>query len=95
MHWRTVNPESLCWAQWDDANTLFHGETGETHLLGELPAAVVQLLSGAARSEASLCAELAALCETANDGPWRQRIAALLSQLETLELIEPLPADTP
>ena len=86
--WSLVNPDSLTWAVWDQHNALFHGETGETHLLSELPALLLRALADAALSEQALCALAARECDTRSDEPWRQKIHAILLNLEQLELVE-------
>jgi len=87
--WALVNEASLAWAVWDTDNALFHGETGETHLLSELPALLLQILAAGPRCEASLSAMAAEQCDAVPDGAWQRKIRQVLTELANLELVEP------
>ncbi len=76
------------WIAWEVDNAVFHGETGETHLLSELPAFLVQALAAGPRSHEALSALTAAECDTALDDAWRDKIHRLLGELAQLELVE-------
>jgi PqqD family protein of HPr-rel-A system len=91
--WTAVSPAGLCWALWDCDNVVFHVETGETHLLNELPTLLLQMVqSNPRRTTGELCRESAAACDAPADAPWAEKIGSVLRSLENLELIERLPA---
>jgi PqqD family protein of HPr-rel-A system len=78
----------MAWAAWEQDNSLFHGETGETHVLSELPALLLHAMAQGPKTEQALCALAAAQCEVASGSPWRQKIHGILLNLEQLELVE-------
>jgi PqqD family protein of HPr-rel-A system len=87
-----VDPGGVRWSLWDCDNVVFHNETGETHLLNELPTLVLQLVhSGPLRTTGQLCRESADACGALADAPWQEKIGRVLHSLEHLELIERLP----
>jgi PqqD family protein of HPr-rel-A system len=88
QQWQAVSPDGWRWAQWEESYSLFHPETGDTHILTELAALVLQSVSDAPRTTAGLCALTAEMCEIEADAQWRSGMCALLSGLEELELLE-------
>lgn len=80
----------MLWSFCQAENLLFHGETGETHLLTELPTAVIQLLSEGPRSATELYAPIAASCGCLDDAQSRRQVDAVLRSLADLELVEQL-----
>jgi PqqD family protein of HPr-rel-A system len=77
----------MAWAAWEQDNSLFHGETGETHLLSELPALLLRAMARAPQTEDALCTLAAEQCEVRLDAAWRERIRGILGSLEQLELV--------
>jgi PqqD family protein of HPr-rel-A system len=90
-----VAPDGWRWAQWEENYSLFHRETGDTHVLTELAALVLQSVSDAPCTTAALCALTARMCELEADARWCSEMCALLSGLEELELLERRPAGAP
>lgn len=91
--WRAVAPQGLAWHRWETGEySLFDANSGETHLLSELPATLLQRLVASPCRLDALCAELATLCEVADDGAWQAKISTLLDGLAMMELIEADPA---
>lgn len=88
--WRATRPDRVIWAHWEVDYSVFNGNTGETHLLSELPAEVLRQLSPGPMTEADLTANLALLCEVAETPDWARKIAGILADLADLELIEPV-----
>jgi PqqD family protein of HPr-rel-A system len=86
--WVMVGTAPLRWAVWDRDNVVYHPETGETHLLSELPTLVLQRVQTGAVSTAQLCSETATACGVAADDAWRAKIEAIVRSLANLELIE-------
>jgi len=86
--WRAIDPEGFRWLQWPTENSLFSRETGETHLLTELPAFVLRYLSEKGSSFETVCKMTADACDSANDYNWRKTIADLLASLADSELAE-------
>jgi PqqD family protein of HPr-rel-A system len=42
--WRAADPETLHWAQWDDAFALFHQPSGKTHFVNAATARLLREL---------------------------------------------------
>lgn len=83
-----VNGRGLRWALWDGDNVVFHAETGETHLLSDLPTLVLRMLLAGPLRTSVVSERSAHACSVANDSAWRQKILAILGRLEGLELVE-------
>jgi len=75
---------------WDQENAVFHGETGDTHLLSDLPTLVLRLLADhdLGLPEERLGRIAAEECAVVADAGWEAKIAAILRELEQLELLE-------
>lgn len=86
--WVMVGTAPLHWALWARDNVVYHPETGETHLLSELPTLVLQRVQTDAVSTAQICSETATACGVADDDAWRGKIEAIVRSLANLELIE-------
>ncbi|MBK1633515.1 hypothetical protein CKO31_22765 [Thiohalocapsa halophila] len=87
--WGVVkSKESLIWAEWSPDSFLFHGETGETHLLSNLPAFILQTLQAGSKTTSEIRRETAAACDTDDDDAWQRKILSILANLEELELVE-------
>ncbi len=86
--WRAIDADGFCWLQWPTEYSLFSRETGETHLLSELPAFVLHRLSKESYRFETLCNVTADACETANNDTWRQTVADVLWSLGDSELAE-------
>lgn len=76
------------WALWDCDNVVFHTETGDTHLLSELPTLVLQLLQEQSLTTRQISERAAHACGAPTDAPWQKKIVAVLSNLEALELVQ-------
>ena len=90
--WVAMNPAAALIIQWERDNSVFNRDTGETHLLSELPATALRALCQRPWAFEALCSHLARLCDTDNDAHWHSKIAGILGGLENLELIERRPA---
>lgn len=92
--WRLCRPEGVRVQPWPQDYSVFNTETGDTHILSELPAtAILALQQDGPMGAAQLAAHLAALCEVEPSDAWHRRIHGMLSELAALELIEQAPAD--
>jgi PqqD family protein of HPr-rel-A system len=81
--WRAVSPATFRWASWDAESLLFHGETGETHILNALPTLILLALSEGEMTTA----EISALCLDAG-APSPQLSDKIHTSLQTLSEIE-------
>ncbi|NBC13763.1 MAG: HPr-rel-A system PqqD family peptide chaperone [Gammaproteobacteria bacterium] len=88
LFWTAVNADVLRWVAWEADNAVFDGETGETHLLSELPALLIHTLAAGPQDVEALSALTAAECDTALNDAWRDKIHRLLIDLAHLELVE-------
>jgi PqqD family protein of HPr-rel-A system len=89
-YWRIPDPTALLWESWGTEYGLFNRNSGETHLLNELPAEILRRLSNAPTSDLALAEALAADCEIECTPQWRQKVGDILDNLHTLGLIEPV-----
>jgi PqqD family protein of HPr-rel-A system len=90
------DPRELLWAHWDADSSLYHGGTGETHLLDALSCEVVESLCQRPLPLAQLSRLLAERCDTEDDPAWQQKIARILQHLHALHIIEKHPwSDSP
>jgi PqqD family protein of HPr-rel-A system len=85
-HWRAVSPATFRWANWDAESLLFHGETGETHILNALPTLILLALSKGEMTTA----EILALCLDAGapSPQFSDKIHTSLQTLSEIELVE-------
>jgi PqqD family protein of HPr-rel-A system len=81
----------LLWAAWDDEWSVYCYLTGETHLIGELPAEVLRQIDEAPTSLERLTENLAAKCERSSDPDWKDKIAEIVGELCRLELLRRVP----
>ena len=89
--WVAMNPAAALIVQWERDNSVFDRDTGETHLLGELPVMLLRCVSDTPRGLAWISAYSAQECEIENNEAWQRKIAHTLGALEDLELIQRLP----
>lgn len=86
--WSLVNPATMIWSEWEGEGVIavFHGETGETHLIGELPAEIL----GALRNTHLTAADIVRRWSNDNlDAAMHdEHVAAVLGVLTSLEDIE-------
>jgi PqqD family protein of HPr-rel-A system len=90
--WGFSRWEDLTWVQWEQDYSVFDRLTGETHLLNELPAEILRRLARKPQTLDSLAEDLAGECGFRSDAAWRERIAAIVRNLETLELLHKMNA---
>lgn len=87
-HWRLVGaPGGLLWAAWGDEWSVYCKLTGETHLIGELPAEVLRQINETPTRLDHLTENLAAKCERISDPGWQDKIADIVGELCRLELL--------
>jgi len=89
--WKATDSTGILVVQWETDNSVFNRDTGETHLLGELPVMLLRCVSDTPRGLAWISAYTAKECEIENDEAWQRKIAHTLGALEDLELIQRLP----
>lgn len=88
--WRVPVPEALLWYEWETEYTIFDRNSGETHLINELPAQILRHLSERPASSPELAAKLAHLCEVENDKSWAAQTSGIINNLAALGLVEAL-----
>jgi len=89
--WRLVPGQCLRHRRFDDALVVYNDLSGDTHLLGDSAAHLLSVLQQGPASADNLLASLAAAHETARDAAFDDEAGAVLAQLASLALIEPLP----
>jgi PqqD family protein of HPr-rel-A system len=90
--WETIDRRFL-WQEWSHNYCVFNLETGETHVVNELPAAVLRRLNEEALSLRRLAADLAETCNVEMTTAWEQKLVGVLADLEHIELIERVPTE--
>jgi PqqD family protein of HPr-rel-A system len=88
VHWQVTDPNAILWEAWESEYSLFDRNSGETHLISELPAEVLRRLGDAPVAEGVLVRSLAADCEVDCTPQWRTKIREILENLHTLGLID-------
>jgi PqqD family protein of HPr-rel-A system len=89
-HWSLVQQELLVWSDWPGDRVVFHGETGETHLIGELPWEILSLLRDGALDTAHMLRQWVG--EPPSVGDLTSTILGVLNSLEAIELVERRPS---
>ncbi|MGB5834273.1 MAG: HPr-rel-A system PqqD family peptide chaperone [Thiohalocapsa sp.] len=88
--WQLVDGTQMRWQAWEGGFSLFHGLSGDTHLLSPLPAELLLRLSRGPLIAVDLADVLADACSVDNNAAWRKKLDILTAELEALELIEPV-----
>ena len=85
-----ISADNLLWAAWDEGFSVYSRATGETHQFSALPAEALRRLESGTLSIDALAKDLARACEAPDSPEWRQKITAVVAELERLELIKRL-----
>ena len=86
--WKILGEGVLHWEQWGEQYALYYSLSGETHLLPEFSARVLQQLSVRPRTVEALAREL---CESSGetcDRGFEEHVSQLLVQLQAAGLTE-------
>ena len=86
--WKILEDDALYWERWGEQYALFDSLSGETHLLPEFSARVLQQLSVRSRTADALAK---ALCEGSDeicDQTFVEHVSQLLVQLQAAGLTE-------
>jgi PqqD family protein of HPr-rel-A system len=86
--WHALPADLLLWEDWGDSYAVFCRVTGETHFLNDLPGEVLRRLGDGPQGVRDLAISLAVDCETEYSEAWRRKIAGIISDLASLELVE-------
>ncbi|HEY8100299.1 MAG TPA: HPr-rel-A system PqqD family peptide chaperone [Burkholderiaceae bacterium] len=90
MKWRVISNEALHFRSWNDEFVVYNSLSGDTHLLGSATAQILLNLLTAPSDAATLAAALAPFFEVAPTADLPFQIDQLLSELNTLALVEPI-----
>ncbi|HEY0065154.1 MAG TPA: HPr-rel-A system PqqD family peptide chaperone [Telluria sp.] len=88
--WRLMPGQALRFRQFDDQFVVYNDLSGDTHLLGDSAAHLLSLLQQGPATAASLLDDLASVHQSERDAAFDEQAAAVLRQLASLFLIEPL-----
>jgi len=86
--WALCGSHPLQAQPWTRDWSVFNPETGETHLISELPAATLRLLAKDSQPLAHFAADLAKECGVEMSTAWEKKVAGVLTDLEQIELVE-------
>ncbi|MDX9740594.1 MAG: HPr-rel-A system PqqD family peptide chaperone [Gammaproteobacteria bacterium] len=88
--WRIAPGYELLWFEGDDGQVVYHGGSGDTHLIDEAAAALLHLLQSRPQTPIALSSSLVADGRVAADEA-PEYTAMLLQELARLGLVEPCP----
>lgn len=91
VDWICAAHESLLTEQWPHFSAIYDRRTGETHILSALPAEILRLLRGGARSETAIIREIAQDHDLVIDADWQANVHKSLMHLRSLGLVEQTP----
>ena len=86
--WQLTAPTELQWVQWGDEWVLYHGATGDTHLLEPVAAEALQALRDAPATTEGLVAALAGDADEEVRRRLSTYIGSLFATLAKLGVIE-------
>ena len=86
--WRIFEEGALHWEKWGEQYALYDALSGETHLLPEFSASLLQLLSTSPRTLAEVAGELCLDSEEICDQAFLEHVSQLLAQLQEAGLTE-------
>jgi len=86
--WKAASASELLWEAWENEFTVYHRQTGETHILNALPAEIVHLLGETSMTTSELANELAVRCEVEETPEWSAKVTTVLENLYRLSLVE-------
>ena len=87
--WRVTAPEELRWVEWGEEWLLYHGGSGDTHLLEPLAVEVLQALQHAPNTAAGLVEALAQEADEETRHHLSDYLDSLIATLGRLGVIEP------
>lgn len=87
--WRAAN---LLTKSWEDGVVVYNLDSGNTHLLNPIAGQVLKLLAVAPADATTIASRLACQINLESDLELDYNVASLLTQLDSLGLIEPVPA---
>lgn len=88
--WRIKPGICFEWRRWDDECAVYNDATGDTHLFSTVTLHVLDELSKQPAPVHSLALSLFGDEDTPENIDVMQRLSDMLSELQTLELVEPL-----
>lgn len=89
VRWSLFSPDYLVWRTWDeDEHVLYHTCTGDTHILSDVAAELLDLLEVKDLTSLELSNLCAATFGIEPDESFRQHVAEALKQFDDLGLVE-------
>lgn len=86
--WRTVREFELHWRAWGNEYVVYHGGSGDTHLLDEIGARALQCLQKEEATPIQLCRRLAAAAGLETDTALLHKVRKMLEQYQQVGLVE-------
>jgi len=87
--WRAAK---LLTKSWQDGVVVYNLDSGNTHLLNPIAGQVLKLLAHGPADATSIARQLAGQIDLESDAELDYNVASLLNHLDSLGLIEPIPA---
>ena len=92
IRWRAVPGNELLWARFEDAVVLFHAPSGQTHLVNDATAVLLCEVLAHPQALDEAASKLAAAQDSEADEQFLGEVGRLIHRLETLGLVERVPA---
>ena len=87
--WRAA---TLLTMSWEDGVVVYHVDSGNTHLLNPVAGQVLKILAAAPADSTTIAHQLAREINVASDSELDYTISCLMNHLDSLGLVEPVPA---
>ena len=89
--WKILEEGALHWERWGEQYALYDALSGETHLLPEFSARILQQLSVSPRTVDVLAYSLCGASDENCDPAFTEQVSQLLEQLQAVGLTENVP----
>ncbi len=89
MRWRMTSRFEIRMRSWDGETILYHSGSGDTHLLDQYQARVLEWLRSDPLTEKELEARLATMLDLEDDETLPPYVRKLLLDLQKLNIVEP------
>ena len=88
MRWTAPGKAVLFWESWGEQHAVFDLRSGETHILADLTARVLQRLAKRPATVNEVAESVALASDTVCDEPFLEQVAGLFLHLQKVGLIE-------
>ena len=90
IEWHVPNDNQLFFEEWEDEAVVYNSKSGETHRLNDLAASLLKIIQRQPGSINLFTEQVNNLYEVEDQLDLERQLNGLISQFDTLGLIEPL-----